>query len=226
MSNLVVVENNKMFTTSNIVGEEFGIMHNEVLRKIDSFTVEISAVRFKEMFKEFEYTNERNRTYRSYKINRDGYMFLVMNISNKRANSKKLLFIDAFNEMEKILLNKSNTEWLTSREQGRAIRKLETDTIQEFTKYAVAQGSKSSAFYYKHYTNATYKVLNLLENKKPKIRETLDLLQLHQLLLAEDIVTKVISEEMKNGEHYKVIFEKCKNALEKFADSLYLKRLS
>lgn len=225
MSELVVIENNKMYTTSNIVSEEFGIMHKHILEKIQSFTDEISAMKFNEMYREFDYTNERNRTYKSYKVSRDGYMFLVMNISTKKANNKKLMFIDAFNAMEKIILNQTNTEWLTSREQGKAIRKTETDTIKEFTKYATLQGSKSAQFYYKHYTNATYKALSLLEHKKPKTRETLDLLQLHQLLLAEDIVTKVIKQEMENKEHYKVIFERCKIALSIFADSLMIKRL-
>jgi hypothetical protein len=65
-----------------------------------------------------------------------------------------------------------------------------------------------------------------LENKKPKTRETLDLLQLHQLLLAEDVVTRTIKREMENGEHYKVIFEKCKTSLENFANGLMIKKLN
>ena len=226
MGSLVTLENGYVFTTSNLVGEEFGIMHKHILEKIESFKDEISAVRFNQMYKEFDYTNSRGRTYKSYKINRDGYMFLVMNISNKKANEKKLLFIDAFNAMEKMLLNHQNNEWITTREQGKAIRKTETDVIKEFTDYATKQGSKGSQYYYKHYTNATYKALQLLENKKPKTRETLDLLQLHQLLLAEDVVTRTIKREMENGEHYKVIFEKCKTSLENFANGLMIKKLN
>jgi hypothetical protein len=40
--------------------------------------------------------------------------------------------------------------------------------------------------------------------------------------LAEDLITRTIKNEMKNNEHYKVIFEKCKNALENFANSLFI----
>lgn len=221
---LVEIENGMVFTTSNKIAEEFGIMHKHILEKIDSFTDEISTVKFNEMYREFEYTNSRNRKYKSYKINRDGYMFLVMNIANKKANDKKLKFIEAFNLMEKTILNNINQEWVTTREQGKAIRRVETDTIKEFTEYAKNQGSKSAQFYYKHYTSATYKALQLLENKKPKTRETLDLLELHQLLLAEDIVTKTIKREMEKQEHYKVIFEKCKVALENFANSVMIGR--
>ena len=43
-------------------------------------------------------------------------MFLVMNISTKKAHTKKLQFIRAFNEMEKALLNHQNIEWNKTRE--------------------------------------------------------------------------------------------------------------
>lgn len=222
MGELVEIKNGMIFTTSNIIGEEFGISHKHILEKIKSFTVEISTVRFEQMYQEFEYENSRKRKYKSYKVNRDGYMFLVMNIASKKANIKKLLFIDAFNAMEKTLLNQQNSEWITTREQGKQIRKDETDTIKDFVDYAISQGSKSAKFYYKHYTNATYKALSLLEHKKPRARDTLDMLELNQLLLAENIVTKTIKNEMKNNENYKVIFEKCKNTLDAFAKSLLI----
>jgi phage regulator Rha-like protein len=43
-------------------------------------------------------------------------MFLVMNISTKKAHDKKIQFIDAFNAMEKALLQKTNVEWNKTRE--------------------------------------------------------------------------------------------------------------
>lgn len=99
MNNLVNMVDGEARTTSNLMGEEFGIAHNEILKKLKKLTGEISPVRFNEMY--IEGTREsRGRSFKNYSINRDGYMFLVMNISTKAANSKKLAFIDAFNEME------------------------------------------------------------------------------------------------------------------------------
>ena len=46
MGNLVTLKNGYVYTTSNLVGEEFGIMHKHILEKIESFKDEISAVRF------------------------------------------------------------------------------------------------------------------------------------------------------------------------------------
>lgn len=224
---LVKINQNKVFADSRIIADTFGKQHKHILEIIDKLvlSIENSNSSFSTlMFSEKKFTNSINREYRYYELNRDGFSLLVMGLNGKKALEWKLKYIQAFNIMEKTLLNKSNEEWITTREQGKLIRRNETDTIQEFTDYAISQGSKSAQFYYKHYTNATYKALQLLENKKPKTRETLDLLQLHQLLLAEDIVTKTIKREMENKEHYKVIFEKCKISLENFANSLMISK--
>lgn len=222
---LVKVNQNKVFADSRIIADTFGKAHRNVMRDIESLIENLNennAQNITLLFSKKKFINEINREYFYYEMNRDGFSLLVMGFTGKKAFQWKIKFIEAFNLMEKTLLNKSNEEWLTTREQGKLIRRNETDTIQEFTDYAISQGSKSAQFYYKHYTNATYKALQLLENKKPKTRETLDLLQLHQLLLAEDIVTKTIKREMENKEHYKVIFEKCKISLENFANSLMI----
>lgn len=224
---LVKVNQNKVFADSRIIADTFGKAHRNVMRDIESLIENLNennAQNITLLFSKKKFINEINREYFYYEMNRDGFSLLVMGFTGKKAFQWKIKFIEAFNLMEKTLLNKSNEEWLTTREQGKLIRRNETDTIQEFTDYAISQGSKSAQFYYKHYTNATYKALQLLENKKPKTRETLDLLQLHQLLLAEDIVTKTIKREMENKEHYKVIFEKCKISLENFANSLMISK--
>lgn len=224
---LVKINQNKVFADSRIIADTFGKAHRNVMRDIESLIENLNennAQNITLLFSKKKFINEINREYFYYEMNRDGFSLLVMGFTGKKAFQWKIKFIEAFNLMEKTLLNKSNEEWLTTREQGKLIRRNETDTIQEFTDYAISQGSKSAQFYYKHYTNATYKALQLLENKKPKTRETLDLLQLHQLLLAEDIVTKTIKREMENKEHYKVIFEKCKISLENFANSLMISK--
>ena len=224
---LVKVNQNKVFADSRIIADTFGKAHRNVMRDIESLIENLNennAQNITLLFSKKKFINEINREYFYYEMNRDGFSLLVMGFTGKKAFQWKIKFIEAFNLMEKTLLNKSNEEWITTREQGKLIRRNETDTIQEFTDYAISQGSKSAQFYYKHYTNATYKALQLLENKKPKTRETLDLLQLHQLLLAEDIVTKTIKREMENKEHYKVIFEKCKISLENFANSLMISK--
>ena len=222
---LVKITQNQAFADSRAIAEHFGKAHRDVLRAIETLLEnlkESNAQNCAALFKKKEWVNELNRKYPYYEMSRDGFSLLVMGFTGKEALKWKLKYIEAFNLMEKTILNQQNNEWLTTREQGKQIRKAETDVIQSFVEYAKEQGSSKAEWYYKHYTNATYRALRLLENEKPKTRETLDLLQLHQLLLAEDIVTRTIKKEMEDGEHYKVIFEKCKLALEGFARGLML----
>ncbi len=224
---MVSISGKKIHINSLKYSEEFKFNHADTLRKIRKLSMTHSRV--KNEFKESIFINERNREYPYFEMTRDGYMFLIMQMGNasskesaKLITEKQWLFIDAFNKMEEILSNQRNTEWITEREQGKEIRKLETDAIKDFVEYATLQGSKGAKYYYKHFTQVSYKALSLLEYKRPKTRDTLDLLQLHQLVLAESIVTNVIKIEMQKGTPYKDIFTVCKEALDTFAKTLYI----
>lgn len=209
--------------TSNRIWEEFWIAHNEILKKINNLAGEIIPVKFDKMFIKTTYINTRWQEYPNYSINRDWYMFLVMNISTKKAHDKKIQFIEAFNLMEKALLQKDNIEWKKTREIWKNIRLECTDKIQEFIEYAKEQwASWWVKFYYSNLTKAEYKALKLIEYDKPRTRDMLDKMELSQLMIAENIVTKVISSEMQKNTHYKEIYVLCKLALDKFADTLYL----
>lgn len=162
-------------------------------------------------------------------MTRDGFMFLVMGFTGKPASEFKEQFIDQFNRMEHALLqeksNSGDQMWLATRQQSKAVRLGETDTIKQFIDYATAQGSESAKFYYKHVTMASYKCLQLIEAKKPKLRDTLDCLELANLMACEGVASRSLVRHMAAGEHYKVIYELVKQDLEKFADGLILPRL-
>lgn len=230
MDDIVILKNKDVFTTSRIFGGEFGIQHMEMMRKVKNLIMEYPILR--NQFRLVDFINSRNQTFQEFEITKDGFMTLVFQMGGAKSKKardlimeKQQLFIKAFNCMEQMLLNQSNSQWVTARKQGILVRSAETDAIKDFVEYAIASGSSGAKFYYKHFTSATYKALSLLEHKKPRTRDTLDLLELHQLVFAEDLVTRVIIDEMEAKEHYKVIFEKCKVSLDKFADSLYLKRV-
>ena len=228
---LIKVINGKVFCTSLDISKEFDIMHLHILEKIRNLTNDLPIV--KSQFIESEFTNERNRKYPMYLMNRDGYMTLVMELNAKSKESrillseKKQMFIQAFNKMEDILLkqqnNKQNLEWNQSREQGKQIRLNLTDTIKEFVDYAFNQGSENAKRYYTSITKMEYKALGFIQQAKPNLRDTLDLMQLHQLILAEDLTKRSIKKYMKENLHYKEIYILVKQDIENFAKTLLLK---
>ncbi len=226
-SEMVSVSGKRVFTNSIKYSEEFGFIHAHTLEKIRKLTLTQPIV--KSHFRESIFINERNREYPYFEMTRKAYMFLVMqmgNASNKESAKfiaeKQWQFIDAFDLMENMLLQKTNSEWIASRGQGKIARKEETDTIKNFVEYAIEQGSQNAKMYYKHFTTYSYKALSLLEHKKPKTRDTLDMMQLNQLMLAEHIVTKVIQKAMDDKIPYKDVYPLAKDALDNFASTLFL----
>ena len=226
---LVKLEKGQIMTDSLIFAEEFSLMHLHVLEKIRKLTNETSIV--KNQFKKDVFLNKRNREYPFYKITRDGYMTLVMEMNAQGKSrilllEKKQLFIKAFNKMEELLLkektNKQNLDWNKSREQGKSIRLELTDTIKNFVDYATEQGSKNSKMYYANITKMEYKALGILQENTPSLRNTLDMMQLYQLILAEDLVKKQFKKYMNEELHYKEIYLLVKQDLLRFSDSLFI----
>lgn len=212
------------FTTSIKVNEIFeDKAHREILRTIDNLTVQNCAV--KKMFRETSYTNARGRTYRMFEMNRDGFSLLVMGFTGEKALEWKLKFIEAFNLMEKKLLNQLNVQWIEAREQGKIVRKEETDTIRDFVDYATEQGSKNAKMYYANITKMEYKALELIQQKDEKIRDSLNIVQLNQLFIAEKLCTEAIKQGMENKLHYKEIYIYAKDAILSYADSIKMIRL-
>ena len=169
----------------------------------------------------------KKRKYKKFLLTQRGFTTLLLEIStpkNEEAKRKlfvkRQLFIDAFELMQEMLLRQQNEEWITLREQGKLIRKDETDAIKEFIEYAKSQGSTKAKWYYKHFTNATYKALKLLQNEQKDVRELLDTFQLHQLAIAEHKVAYWISEEIQEGTYYKDIFKNVKEKLFELAEHI------
>ncbi len=229
-SERVSISGQRVFTNSLVYSSKFGFNHADTLAKIRNLTMEYSII--KSQFSESTFINERNREFPYFKMNRDGYMTLVMQMGGaKNKKSKALvfeqqqLFIQGFNRMEQVLLNQKSPDTINARNQSKIARKEETDAIKQFVEYAIEQGSQNAKRYYSHFTKYTYKALSLIEHNKPKTRDTLDMMELNQLVLAEYIVTKVIKKAMDDNIHYKDVYPLAQNALDKFADSLYLKEI-
>ena len=225
-------------TDTLIFAKRFGIRHYHVLDAVNkilktSQELQTRKIVFKEKIKDItediiltSYKGNGKRNYPKYLLTQRGFTTLLMEIStpkNKEAKKRlfitRQLFIDAFELMQQKLANLQNEEWKQLREQGKIARKIETDTIKEFVEYATKQGSKNAKYYYKHFTNATYKALKLIQakDKTNKVRDVLDMFQIHQLLLAEKIVSDLIQNEMEKGTFYRNIYEKAKDRLLEFA---------
>lgn len=91
-------ENNQALTNSLLVAKEFGKEHNKVMRDIQNLACsqEFRAANFGES----SYKSEQGKEFPMCTMTKDGFSFLVMGYTGKKAAVFKEAYIKAFNNME------------------------------------------------------------------------------------------------------------------------------
>ncbi|MDR6048498.1 Rha family transcriptional regulator [Escherichia coli] len=101
----IAIVDGQAVTSSLAVADFFSKSHDDVLKKIR--TLECSASFTARNFSVSDYTDCTGRKLPCYQITRDGFAFLAMGFTGKRAARFKEAYINAFNQMEKQLSNPS-----------------------------------------------------------------------------------------------------------------------
>ncbi|HAG2139065.1 TPA: Rha family transcriptional regulator [Salmonella enterica] len=102
----VFIHNGKAITSSRSVGEYFRKLHKDVIRKIES--LDCSPEFTGRNFTLSEYTDSTGRKLPMYEMTKDGFVFLVMGFTGKKAATFKEAYIAEFNRMEAELSGTSN----------------------------------------------------------------------------------------------------------------------
>ena len=208
MNELVYLKNEQALTDSLTVAEMFGKEHAKVMRSIDNLVETLAKNGERSMFILTRRKADDGQFHRMYLMNRDGFSLLVMGFTGKKALEWKLKYITAFNQMEKILTERQTNVWIETRQQGKLIRKGETDVIQKLVEYAREQGSGHADMLYMTYTKLANKMAGITT------RDSATNSQLNELTTMERIIAKVVLEEMAKGIHYKQIYKDCKKRME------------
>ncbi len=223
---LVEVRKGAVLCDSSMVAKKFGQKHDKVVKVIANLNKALMAIPNRPTRPEKEMRNYRGRDYTAYLIGREFFSLLVMRFKGEKALEWQVKFNKAFYDMERTILqeilNKQNDRWISDRDKSKQVRLETTDVIKDFVEYATDQGSKSATFYYKHITNATYKALGLLAQRKPKLRDTLDLMELSHLTTAEYVAQRSIKKHMEDMIPYKKVYDFVKTDLEAFAEGLLI----
>ena len=209
MNELVYLKNEQALTDSLTVAEMFEKEHAKVMRSIDRLLETLA--KNGEPSKLFYLTKRKaddGQFHRIYLMNRDGFSLLVMGFTGKKALEWKLKYIDAFNKMDSVIMERKTAVWLETRQQGKLIRKEETDVIQKLVEYARAQGSGHADMLYVTYTKLANKMAGITK------RDTATNAQLNDLSTMERLIAKVVLDGMAEGKHYKDIYKDSKERLE------------
>lgn len=208
MNELVYLKNDQALTDSLSIAEMFEKRHDTVLRAIENKIKNDSTQNCGQCFFKTRYKDDSGKWNTKYLMNRDGFTFLAMGFTGKKADEWKWKYINAFNAMEKVIMEKQTTIWLETRQQGKLIRKKETDVIQKLVEYAKAQGSHHADMLYVTYTKLANKMAGITK------RDSATTAQLNDLSTMERLIANVVLDGIENGVHYKEIYQNSKNRLE------------
>ncbi|MYU49132.1 Rha family transcriptional regulator [Lactobacillus salivarius] len=108
MNELVIMHDKQAVTTSLVLSEAFGKQHKHVLEAISSkINSAENSAQYKRMFAESTYTDRSGKQNKMYYLNRDGFTFIAMGFTGRKADEFKLKYIEAFNLMEEQIRNQS-----------------------------------------------------------------------------------------------------------------------
>lgn len=216
---LVIVRDNKPYTSSILLSDGIGVAHQEILRLIRKY-------KDRKIFQTSNFeslklpTKGRTKTY--YLLNESQAMFIITLMKNSEAvlDFKESL-VNAFMEYRAIAQEqatiKKNAEYIEERKSGKLVRKECTDTIKEFVEYAIRQGSTNAARYYSNISKMEINCLFLVEQKYPNMREMLSLKQLSLIKCADEAIQQTLIDGMNENLPYKEIYIKAKEKIELLA---------
>ena len=214
MNNLVLVKNNDTFTNSIIIANGTGNRHKNVKELIVKYQTQLKALGTLSV-SNGESSGGRPEQY--YLLNEPQATFLITLLKNtKIVVDFKLELVKQFYAMRKFILEKQSKEWQETRKNGILTRKAETSTIKQLVEYAKKQGSKNSDKLYMTYSKLANKIIGV--NK----RDTATIMQLNNLSLAENIILHCIENGIKEGKHYKEIYQDSKKRLDMFKDIAFI----
>ncbi|AYM03606.1 hypothetical protein D8911_11655 [Levilactobacillus brevis] len=102
MNDLVIMRDQQAVTSSLRVAETFGKQHKNVVQSIENkISSAENSAQYSAMFVKGTYKDRSGKSNPMYYMNRDGFTFIVMGFTGRKADNFKLQYIQAFNLMEK-----------------------------------------------------------------------------------------------------------------------------
>jgi Rha family phage regulatory protein len=208
---LIISTGNILTTDSLIVAEKFKKQHKHILEKIENLIKIDDDTRLN--FRLSEYKDSTGRSLKKYIMNRRSFSILCMSFNGKKALKWKNDFYDAFEKMERVLLNRQNLSWQQARIEGKQSRIKLTDAIKRLVELATSNGSKNAEKYFISITNMIYKQVFNLKKVPDQFRDTLDKNEIYQLQLVEWKIAEWLNESIDNCLDYHNPYTEIKSKL-------------
>jgi len=229
--NLVILQNNKIITTSKIISSGVNVQHKNVIQLIENHFERIKNLNGVLPFEtdKPKKGSKGGRPEKFYLLDEMQATFLISLMKNTEIvlDFKESLIREFFKLRNIVLeqkINQKNKEWLETREKGKQARKNVCKEYSNYLKWAIENNSpsytKNPNLVYSKFTNMVYKSLFYFETKPPKgkTRDYLTESQLNILQSAELTAQKIIQDEIDKKTEYHEIYKITKNKMDKYAE--------
>ena len=124
MDNLVTITDGELMTNSKVVFEHFNVAggHRYIMKRIEELISSEPEFGAQHFFRS-SYVSPQNKTLKCFDMTRDGFSLVAMSLNGKKALEWKIKFINAFNAMEKGVLN-VNAEMKKLEVNGKELKRL------------------------------------------------------------------------------------------------------
>jgi Rha family phage regulatory protein len=205
----------QLWTTSLDVAEKFGKRHADVLRAIDN--LECSKEFNQRNFALVEHLDAKGEGRPMYELTRDGFTMLAMGFTGRKAIAWKERYIEAFNAMERSLLDlageelrkasraerRAQVEWQHARAEGKSGRRELAVAIRRLQELAGRQQPKNNSHvYYFQFTRMIFRELFNIGHAPKRVREELPASALRKLQMVEAQAAEWINECVDQGVDY------------------------
>lgn len=201
----IVAIQKELRTDSRLLASFLDHRHRTILENIDKYKTELESISELPIQTETGLPRPQGGTtaVRYALLSEDQcYFILTLMRNNKLVVASKLALVKAFSEARAQVARRD-----ISRLDGKAVRRMETDSIKELVNYASAGGSKNSGHYYSNITKMTNSILKIEAGQRDNLNEE----KLQQVKIIESVVGLAIRDGLKAEMHYKEIYQLAKN---------------
>ena len=107
----LTIKDKKVIVSTKHISDVFEKEHRNVMRDVNN--LKCSADFRVRNFERSSYTSKQNKNLKSFDVTRDGFAFLAMGFTGKKAAEWKEKYINAFNEMETALVRGVKSDSIT-----------------------------------------------------------------------------------------------------------------
>lgn len=221
MSNLVIINGDKAFTTTLVIADGVRLEHKRVMNLLRKHSNTETLKTFKKASEKRIGSEGKPIVYAELSEKQASFLITLMRNSEKVVEFKEKLNDEFFKQRQiisNLIQQRNDPNWQNVRKDGKAIYLQKTEVIKEFVEYATEQGSTSAKKYYMVIGKMENKALFFLEQKYKNLREALTIKQLMQVSTADDVIEKALREGMDRKMPYKEIFQLAKERIIAYAE--------